>query len=239
MVSMTELASAIATHPDTEYACPMALNLYKTPDGKDLVTQAAANTPFWVKAVSPMPTAVQICLRTDDYMGWVSERAIAAARPMPHPYNPVAIDADTIQARIPQVIAFATAAMHHPNTYLWGGAIAPNYDCSGLVQAAFAAAGIQLPRDAYQQEAFVAAIDLDQLQPGDLIFFGTVERITHVALHLGQGTYLHSSGKRIGRNGIGLDSITDLRDPVSQVYHQQLRGAGRVVKAYVSTNVHL
>ncbi|NJR73980.1 MAG: C40 family peptidase, partial [Scytonema sp. CRU_2_7] len=108
----------------------------------------------------------------------------------------------------------------------------PNYDCSGLMQAAFASVGIRIPRDAYQQEAFTQPISIAELQPGDLVFFGTSQKATHVGLYLGDGCYIHSSGKEIGRNGIGIDRLSEQGDKVSQSYYQQLRGAGRVVSSY-------
>ena len=148
------------------------------------------------------------------------------------PYQAPVLTAQEIQARLPQVIDFAQAAMATPNTYLWGGTIAPNYDCSGLVQAAFLSAGIQLPRDSYQQEDFTQRIDRSALQPGDLIFFGTPTRTTHVALYLSEGRYIHSSGKDTGRNSIGIDSLTDLGDPVSASYQALLRCYGRVIANY-------
>ena len=106
------------------------------------------------------------------------------------------------------------------------------------MQLAFASQGIWIPRDAYQQERFcrpvaVAAGDVSQLRPGDLIFFGTAERCTHVGLHLGNGRYRHSSGADHGRNGIGIDSL-QLSDehPVARHYRSELRGAGRVVRCH-------
>ena len=145
----------------------------------------------------------------------------------PTPYQPISLSFEDIHTRLPEVIAFTHRAMAHPNHYLWGGTIGPHYDCSGLIQAAFASVGVSLPRDSYQQEAFTQAIPLDSLQPGDLIFFGSPEKTTHVALYLGNGDYIHSSGKDQGRNGIGIDSLTNLSNPVSQAYSRQLRGAGR------------
>ncbi len=96
--------------------------------------------------------------------------------------------------------------------------------------------GIWLPRDAYQQEAFVQKVSLDTIQPGDLIFFGTSGKATHVAIHLGEKHYIHSSGRDLGHNGIGIDSLVDSLsqgNEVSQAYYQQLRGAGRVVACYL------
>ena len=102
------------------------------------------------------------------------------------------------------------------------------------MQAAFKSVGIWLPRDAYQQEAFTQTIDIKELQPGDLIFFGTPQKATHVGLYLGNNCYIHSSGKDQGRNGIGIDELSSQGDKVSQAYYQQQRGAGRVMKSYVS-----
>ena len=55
-------------------------------------------------------------------------------------------------------------------------------------------------------ENFATKIDFDELKMGDLIFFGT-KKVSHVALYLGDGKYIHSSGKEIGNNGIGINYI--------------------------------
>ena len=106
------------------------------------------------------------------------------------------------------------------------------------MQMAFASQGIWIPRDAYQQERFcqpVAALPDDQslLRPGDLLFFGTRRRCTHVGLHLGDGRYRHSSGHDHGRNGIGIDSLhSSDQHPVGCHYRSEFRGAGRVVRCH-------
>ena len=116
--------------------------------------------------------------------------------------------------------------------------LGPDFDCSGLVQTAFASAGIWLPRDAYLQERFCQPVAVQPgetglLQPGDLLFFGTARRCTHVGLHLGDGHYLHSSGREHGRNGIGIDNLHPRnRDPVACHYRGELRGAGRVMHSH-------
>jgi cell wall-associated NlpC family hydrolase len=225
-----------------EFICQRPLNLYKTAVLTGLVTQAAAGRHL-VCAEAFASTArnsggvadgsaasVRLC--EDDYPGWISHADRAHLVPAPTPYQPVRLDRDAIAARLPAVLDFAQTAMVQPNVYLWGGTVGPDFDCSGLMQTAFASAGIRLPRDSYQQEAFTQPIDGSELLPGDLIFFGTPERTTHVALYLGNGDYIHSSGREQGRNGIGIDSLTDLSHPVSQTYHRQLRRAGRVMASY-------
>ena len=68
--------------------------------------------------------------------------------------------------------------------YLYGGTgpCHPGFDCSGLVQAAWAAAGISIPRDTYEQWAALPHISMSSLQPGDLIYY---DGIGHVAMYVG------------------------------------------------------
>jgi cell wall-associated NlpC family hydrolase len=85
-------------------------------------------------------------------------------------------------------VAFALAQLGTP--YLWGGEGASGFDCSGLVQAAYAAAGLQLPRIAQTQYDATAtnAVAFNQLQPGDLVFFGaSSSAITHVGIVVNPG----------------------------------------------------
>lgn len=78
--------------------------------------------------------------------------------------------------------------------YQWGGTGDPSYDCSGLVQAAWRSAGIDLPRTTYEMvddtsDMYrVPAIQAD-LEPGDLIFYNGAE---HVALYIGNGLVIHA-----------------------------------------------
>ncbi|WP_017297493.1 C40 family peptidase [Nodosilinea nodulosa] len=225
--------------PVREYVCGEALNLYKTADLEGLVTQAAAGRHLRLADSSGAATARQVVLCEDDYPGWIGITEAKTLTPADRPYQPAQLDRAAIAARLPEVIAFTRRAMATPNTYLWGGTVGPNYDCSGLMQAAFASAGIRLPRDSYQQEAFTQPIGWDELEPGDLIFFGTPERTKHVALYLGQGDYIHSSGVDQGRNGIGIDSLENLAHPVSAAYHRQRRRAGRVMHSYCPSRLGL
>ena len=83
--------------------------------------------------------------------------------------------------------------------YLWGGMSAKGVDCSGLVRISHIMNGILLPRNASQQIKCGERVELDNLQRGDLVFFGTPAtdekpmRITHVGIYLGGNKIIHSS----------------------------------------------
>jgi peptidoglycan DL-endopeptidase CwlO len=75
--------------------------------------------------------------------------------------------------------------------YVWGAAGPSSFDCSGLVQWAFAQAGVAMPRVAADQARTGAAVPVSQLLPGDLLFYHTDPTdpgyISHVAIYLGNG----------------------------------------------------
>ena len=140
--------------------------------------------------------------------------------------------------------SWTKAAKKMSNEYLWGGTIGPNFDCSGLVQSAFASSGIWIPRDAYQQEKFCRNIALDikalgkELKPGDLLFFGSSEKCTHVGLHIDNGFYIHSSGVTDGHNGIEIDGLFQPKPgKISSHYRSEFRSAGRVISCYQSEKI--
>jgi cell wall-associated NlpC family hydrolase len=234
MISLTQIQTVLAIGQIPEYACVANLNLYDSPALERLATQAVAGRQLLVLSSEGMAgsQAIQVQLREDGYPGWLPTEDLDLLAVAETPYQAITLSETEIQQRLPQVLAYVQMAMIQPNHYLWGGTVGPNYDCSGLVQTAFAAAGIWLPRDAYQQEAFVQPIALSELQLGDLIFFGSSDRATHVGLYWGNDSYVHSSGKEQGRNGIGIDILSAQAEGVSQTYYRQLRGAGRVVACY-------
>ncbi len=216
-----------------EYRCRVDLDLYSSPICQGLATQAAVNRHLRIESLIPTEQAIPVRLCEDDYPAWLKLEDVEHLELTTDIYQPVKIDRAVITSRIPEIIAFVQSAMKVPNHYLWGGTVAPHYDCSGLMQAAFQSQGIWLPRDSYQQEAFTEQISIDQMLPGDLIFFGTPAKTDHVALHLGGLQYIHSSGIQMGRNGIGIDSLTDLtEDPVSCGYYAKLRCCGRVMASF-------
>jgi len=80
--------------------------------------------------------------------------------------------------------------------YRWGGKTSNGVDCSGLVQTVLKICGIDIPRDAYQQLEYFSKfpVGLDEVQPGDLHFFGDNDNISHVAFSTGNKGIIHSHG---------------------------------------------
>ncbi len=96
-----------------------------------------------------------------------------------------------------QAVKFAYAQIGKP--YVWG-ATGPNaYDCSGLVQAAWASAGVSIPRVTYDQWAALPHISLSALQPGDLIYY---DGEGHVAMYVGNNMIIDAP-----RTGLNVELI--------------------------------
>jgi hypothetical protein len=107
-------------------------------------------------------------------------------------------NADSISDELMEKI-ISTAFKLKGIPYLWGGMTSKGVDCSGLVRWSCLMNGILLPRNASQMVHCGDEVSLDQLQRGDLVFFGTPaqdgkpRRVTHVGIYIGDGHIIHSS----------------------------------------------
>ncbi|MFJ1753894.1 C40 family peptidase [Kitasatospora sp. NPDC088134] len=102
-------------------------------------------------------------------------------------------EAPAASSGVEAAVSYALAQVGKP--YVWGGNGPNGFDCSGLVQQAFRRAGISTPRVADDQYRAATPIDADQLRRGDLVFWsgnGRVSGIHHVAIYLGDGTYVEA-----------------------------------------------
>lgn len=99
--------------------------------------------------------------------------------------------------------------------YVYGGTD-PNtgVDCSGFTRYIMAnAASINLPHSSRGQSSYGREVTLDQMRPGDLLFYGSGSRINHVAMYIGDGKIVHASTERTGIK----TSSYDYRKPVKIV----------------------
>ncbi|MFF7360999.1 NlpC/P60 family protein [Streptomyces sp. NPDC008125] len=87
-----------------------------------------------------------------------------------------------------QALAFAESQIGKP--YVWGATGPASYDCSGLTQAAWRAAGVDLPRTTWDQVDVGTRVATADLQPGDLVFF--YDDISHVGIYKGDGMMVHA-----------------------------------------------
>jgi len=102
--------------------------------------------------------------------------------------------------RAAKAIAFAKAQLG--DAYSYGGTGPDSWDCSGLMQASWSAAGVSLPRVVGPQYSATRHIAMSELQPGDLVFYGDM---SHNGMYLGNGKVIHSPrpGKVVEITGLG------------------------------------
>ncbi|MFJ2816732.1 NlpC/P60 family protein [Streptomyces sp. NPDC087294] len=91
-------------------------------------------------------------------------------------------------SRAAAAVAYAYAKLGSP--YVWGATGPYSFDCSGLVQAAYRAAGVSLPRTTYAQIGSGRRVPRSELRPGDLVFF--YSGISHVGIYVGNGRMIHA-----------------------------------------------
>lgn len=109
-------------------------------------------------------------------------------------------------ARVDAACVVNQGLLHEGTPYLWGGRSTFGIDCSGLVVNSYLACGVLLPRDARllyewtQAQKVTPEKDVSALQPGDMVFFTSVDvqpsahpKITHVGLYVGAGSFVHAT----------------------------------------------
>jgi cell wall-associated NlpC family hydrolase len=154
------------------------------------------------------------------YIAWglmlqgCSSAPARSSPPLPHAILP-----SSPQASIGNEIAMrAMSLLGAP--YKWGGAGPTTFDCSGLVQYVHNQLGITTPRTAAEQYKEAEPVKLNNLAPGDLLFFRIGgRRISHVAIYAGEGRFIHAP--QTGRP-------VELRTLDDEFYMPRLAGAGRL-----------
>jgi cell wall-associated NlpC family hydrolase len=108
----------------------------------------------------------------------------AVAAPAAVPVAPAATRASALQNAMSKI----------GSPYRYGAAGPVAFDCSGLVNWAYKAAGVALPRTSRQLSTIGTPVAKADLQPGDLVFF--YRPISHVAIYIGDGKVVHASNRR-------------------------------------------
>ena len=127
---------------------------------------------------------------------------------------------DSVLSRANDLVLNAMGFMGIP--YKWGGTTPEaGFDCSGFVQFVFRqATGMLLPRSSFDQVRHGISVTLDELQPGDLVFFNTMRAsFSHVGIYIGENRFIHSPSR--GRSV----EIVDLTDAYWQ---KRYNGARRL-----------
>ena len=113
--------------------------------------------------------------------------------PLPALASPAAPAATAARVAAPNQVAQVvvdTALAQQGTPYAWAGAAPGGFDCSGLTQYAFQAAGIALPHSSQAQSTMGTPIAQADLQPGDLVFF--YSPVSHVGIYIGNGQMVHA-----------------------------------------------
>jgi peptidoglycan DL-endopeptidase CwlO len=120
-----------------------------------------------------------------------SPSAPAASSPAPSSPAPSPQAPSTPSTRGSAQRAVDTALAQVGKPYVWGGGGPNSFDCSGLTSFGWRAAGVSLPHSSRMQYSATTRISRGDLQPGDLVFFGSP--IHHVAMYIGGGSVVEAS----------------------------------------------
>ncbi|MBP2664261.1 MAG: spore cortex-lytic enzyme [Firmicutes bacterium] len=119
-----------------------------------------------------------------------------------------------------KIVNFAQGFLGVP--YAWGGAAPGGFDCSGFVYYVYSQYGISLPRVADEQYNFGRRVSLNDIQPGDLVFYSTyTPGPSHVGIYVGNGQFIHAS------SGAGEVTVTAMSKPY---YQTRFLGAFRIAR---------
>jgi peptidoglycan DL-endopeptidase CwlO len=148
--------------------------------------QRASRAAAERQAAADQAAADQAAAEPGASSGQSSDPAPAAP---PAPPAPAAAPATGGSSAAQTAVDTAMAQLGDP--YVWAAAGPDAFDCSGLVQYAYAAAGIQLPHSSSMQSTMGSPVARSALLPGDLVFF--YSPVSHVGIYIGNGQMVHAS----------------------------------------------
>jgi hypothetical protein len=181
----------------------------------------------WRGFLSGGPGGVQVAIGLGISVGGGGSRGgrRSPASPVPAPSHATGPAASRLRA---DVVASARTAMGQP--YRYGGQGDGGFDCSGLIQYAYEANGITVPRVSTDQAQVGEEIGRDPgaLAPGDILTFSANAgggRVSHVGLYLGEGRFIHSASSRgVSESRLGPD------DPNGAWWYARWVGARRIIR---------
>lgn len=113
-----------------------------------------------------------------------------------------------------------TAFSYLGTQYRWGGKSPMGIDCSGFVSMAYMLNGIIIYRDAQLKDDYMKTIKIENIKPGDLLFFPG-----HVAMFIGDGKYIHSTSRE---GKVLINSLNPDDDDYREDHHNSITGVGTV-----------
>ncbi len=183
----------------------------------DLKTRSSAGPRCRIVAVAAVLSMLLLgCASTPPYRSPPPVGNIAVPGTLQTPMPPLQGGAEPSVGS--EIVIRAISLLGAP--YRFGGSGPTAFDCSGLVQYVHHELGIDVPRTAAEQYRAAEPIRLDDIEPGDLLFFRiSGKRISHVAIYAGSGRFVHApqTGRPI-----------ELRTLDDDYYLPRLAGAGRL-----------
>ena len=190
-------AGPITREPTTS---PASQILYQAEPGSQLVVNAEQGD-YWG------------LIMIDGSTGWIAKSAVEMTD---RTISPEVIEV-MLKGGRPDIVQEAFRYLHTP--YRYGGRLPYDLDCSLLVQCAFAARGIRLPRTAAEQFEVGRRVNYTELLPGDRLYFiDKSGRINHTGIYIGGYRFIHASARR------GCVAVDRLSDPT---YWARFVGARR------------
>ena len=175
------------TETQTDLKTAKATVQKKLADARDLLSELTAQEKARLAAIEKEKQ--EAAARKAAELAQQQAAADKAAQEATAPQESTSTATDSSYAtKAAKALAFARAQIGKP--YVWGATGPGSYDCSGLTQAAWKAAGVDLPRVTYDQVNAGTTVSLADAQPGDLVFF--YDDISHVGLYIGNGMMIHA-----------------------------------------------
>jgi cell wall-associated NlpC family hydrolase len=194
-----------------------------TVNGDDVNFRASPNVDAVILAELPYGTQVEVQGRNEKW----SYIAVAGQRGWMYSQYLSPLGRGTVVAHSPIAARLIERAKQMQGTpYVWGGESDGGVDCSGLIYKLLCDEGCDakcLPRRASEQMAQLgAAIDKENLEPGDLVFFTTYKAgPSHVGIYIGDGEFIHASS---ARSQVTINSMSE------GYYKERFVGARRITE---------